>query len=179
MISGRESKTCYLGERAMWEPRKTDNRLLVEALLYHYRAGIPWRDLPSWFGDFRVIHTRWASMVKNRRVGAGVWAPKQMMPTTNMRWLIRAIAVPLNTAQVQRGEVSTEAIGRSCRRIKYQDSCCGGGAGQLTQFPLDTWASLRPWWSRPAVTQHCCWYSISRQRLWCWWASNWEASGAG
>jgi len=31
----------------MWEPGKTDNRLLVEALLYHYRAGIPWRDLPS------------------------------------------------------------------------------------------------------------------------------------
>ena len=26
--------------------------------LYRYRAGIPWRDLPEHFGDFRVIHTR-------------------------------------------------------------------------------------------------------------------------
>jgi len=45
-----------------------DNRLFVEAVLYRYRAGIPWRDLPERFGDFRVIHmrhTRWS-----RR---GVW----------------------------------------------------------------------------------------------------------
>ena len=35
-----------------------DNRLFVEAVLYRYRAGIPWRDLTERFGDFRVIHTR-------------------------------------------------------------------------------------------------------------------------
>jgi transposase len=28
-----------------------DNRLFVEAVLYRYRAGIPWRDLPEGFGD--------------------------------------------------------------------------------------------------------------------------------
>ena len=35
-----------------------DNRLFVDAVLYRYRAGIPWRDLPARFGDFRVVHTR-------------------------------------------------------------------------------------------------------------------------
>lgn len=35
-----------------------DNRLFVDAVLYRYRAGIPWRDLPERFGDFRNIHTR-------------------------------------------------------------------------------------------------------------------------
>lgn len=35
-----------------------DNRLFVEAVLYRYRTGIAWRDLPERFGDFRVIHTR-------------------------------------------------------------------------------------------------------------------------
>jgi transposase len=35
-----------------------DNRLFVEAVVYRYRAGIPWRDLPTRFGDFRVVHTR-------------------------------------------------------------------------------------------------------------------------
>ena len=35
-----------------------DNRLFVEAVLYRYRAGIPWRDLPERFGDFRVVHLR-------------------------------------------------------------------------------------------------------------------------
>ena len=52
------------------DPGRTakDNRLFVEAILYRYRAGIPWRDLPERFGDFRVIHirfTRWAQK--------GVW----------------------------------------------------------------------------------------------------------
>lgn len=35
-----------------------DNRLFVEAVLYRYRAGIAWRDLPDRFGDYRVIHLR-------------------------------------------------------------------------------------------------------------------------
>ena len=35
-----------------------DNRLFVEAVLYRYRAGIAWRDLPERFGDFRVVHLR-------------------------------------------------------------------------------------------------------------------------
>jgi len=45
-----------------------DHRLFVEAVLYRYRVGIPWRDLPNRFGDFRVIHrhhTRWSQ--------GGVW----------------------------------------------------------------------------------------------------------
>lgn len=35
-----------------------DNRGFLEAVLYRYRAGIPWRDLPERFGDYRVVHTR-------------------------------------------------------------------------------------------------------------------------
>lgn len=35
-----------------------DNRLFVEAVLYRYRAGIPWRDLPERFGDWKATHKR-------------------------------------------------------------------------------------------------------------------------
>jgi transposase len=45
-----------------------NNRLFVEAVLYRYRAGIAWRDLPERFGDFRVIHTR-----HTRWSRSGVW----------------------------------------------------------------------------------------------------------
>jgi transposase len=31
----------------------SDNRRFVEAVLYRYRAGIPWRDLPERFGDMQ------------------------------------------------------------------------------------------------------------------------------
>jgi transposase len=40
-----------------------DNRLFVEAVLFRYRAGIPWRDLPERFGDWKNVHrrfSRWA-----------------------------------------------------------------------------------------------------------------------
>jgi len=45
-----------------------DNRLFVEAVLYRYRAGIPWRDLPERFGAWKAVHTRFSRWAK-----AGVW----------------------------------------------------------------------------------------------------------
>ena len=45
-----------------------DNRLFVDAVLYRYRAGIPWRDLPERFGDPIKIHTRFS-----RWAHSGVW----------------------------------------------------------------------------------------------------------
>src|SRR5713101_3814190 len=45
-----------------------DNRLFVEAVLYRYRAGMPWRDLPERFGDPVKIHTRFS-----RWAQSGVW----------------------------------------------------------------------------------------------------------
>ncbi len=44
------------------------NRLFVEAVIYRYRAGIPWRDLPERFGDWKNIHRR-----HSRRSQSGVW----------------------------------------------------------------------------------------------------------
>ena len=46
-----------------------DNRLFVEAVLYRYRAGIPWRDLPERFGGWKNTHTRFSRWAKS-----GVWA---------------------------------------------------------------------------------------------------------
>jgi transposase len=45
-----------------------DNRLFVTAVIYRYRAGIPWRDLPPRFGNWSVIHTRFSRWAKR-----GVW----------------------------------------------------------------------------------------------------------
>lgn len=59
MLPGRKG---YVGVTAK------NNRLFVEAVLYRYRAGIPWRDLPDRFGDWRVVHTRFSRWAKT-----GVW----------------------------------------------------------------------------------------------------------
>jgi transposase len=45
-----------------------DNRLFVEAVLYRYRTGIPWRDLPERLGCGIKVQTRFSRWAK-----AGVW----------------------------------------------------------------------------------------------------------
>ena len=45
-----------------------NNRLFVEAVLFRFRAGVPWRDLPERFGDGVKVHRRFSRWAK-----AGVW----------------------------------------------------------------------------------------------------------
>jgi len=45
-----------------------DSRRFVEAVLYRYRTGIPWRDLPQRFGDWKNTHRRFS-----RWSNTGVW----------------------------------------------------------------------------------------------------------
>jgi transposase len=45
-----------------------DPRLFVEAVLYRYRTGIPWRDLPERCGAWKNIHRR-----HRRWSESGVW----------------------------------------------------------------------------------------------------------
>jgi len=45
-----------------------DNRLFVEAVLWRYRSGSAWRDLPERFGHFRKVHTRFSRWSRT-----GVW----------------------------------------------------------------------------------------------------------
>ena len=59
LLPGRDG---YVGVTAK------DNRLFVEAVLYRYRAGIPWRDLPERFGPWKAVHTRFT-----RWAASGVW----------------------------------------------------------------------------------------------------------
>ncbi len=59
LLPGREG---HVGVTAV------DNRQFVEAVLYRYRAGLPWRDLPERFGDWKDVHRRHSRWAKS-----GVW----------------------------------------------------------------------------------------------------------
>jgi transposase len=59
LLPGREG---HVGDTAK------DNCLFVEAVIYRYRAGIAWRDLPERFGDWKNIHRR-----HRRWSESGVW----------------------------------------------------------------------------------------------------------
>ena len=68
MINGTGSRACCRGREDTVGVTAKDNRLFVEAVVYRYRAGIPWRDLPERFGHFRKVHTRFSRWAKS-----GVW----------------------------------------------------------------------------------------------------------
>ena len=44
------------------------NRLFVEAVIWKFRSGAPWRDLPERFGNWKNTHTRFSRWAKS-----GVW----------------------------------------------------------------------------------------------------------
>ena len=44
------------------------NQLFVEAVIYKFRAGLPWRDLPERFGGWKNTRKRFS-----RWAGKGVW----------------------------------------------------------------------------------------------------------
>jgi transposase len=69
--SGNGLRTCFLASSATSVQPPRDNRRFVEAVLYGYRAGIPWRDLPERFGDWKNTHrrfSRWAKAGVRERV---------------------------------------------------------------------------------------------------------------
>ena len=44
------------------------NRLFVEAVIWKFRSGAPWRDLPERFGDWKNVHRRFSRWAER-----GVW----------------------------------------------------------------------------------------------------------
>jgi transposase len=44
------------------------NRVFVEAVIWKFRSGAPWRDLPERFGSWKNAHTRFSRWAKS-----GVW----------------------------------------------------------------------------------------------------------
>ena len=99
-----------------------DNRLFVEAVLYRYRAGIPWRDLPERFGDPIDVHKRFSRWAKS-----GVWERvfrSLAEDADNEYAMIDSTIVRAHQhstgAQKRRGRPGDRAFPR---RAKHQDPC--------------------------------------------------------
>ncbi len=50
------------------EPKRVDDRRVVNGIFYVLRTGSPWRDLPERFGPYTTVYNRY-----NRWAKAGVW----------------------------------------------------------------------------------------------------------
>ena len=63
--SGIGSKTFCWAREGHVGGAAADNRLFVEAVLFRFRAGIPWRDLPERFGDWKIVYQRFNRWAKS------------------------------------------------------------------------------------------------------------------
>ena len=93
-----------------------NNRLFIDAVLYRIRTGIPWRDLPERFGDFKNIHRRFSR-----------WAEKGLW--TNLLSLLTEDAdeeyVMIDSTLVRAHQHSSGAVGRN---LVHPHSRCNGSA---------------------------------------------------
>jgi transposase len=64
MISGR-GKDFLPGRKGHVGGTAADNRLFVDAVIYRYRMGIPWRDLPERYGQWKPTHRRYRRWCKS------------------------------------------------------------------------------------------------------------------
>ena len=123
-----------------------DNRRFVEAVLYRYRAGIPWRDLPLRFGDFRVVHTRhmrWST--------SGVWEKvfrHLAADADNEYAMIDAtiIRAHQHAAGAKGGTKRQNALGRSRGGLSTKLHATCDALGQSDQLPSHAGPRLGPRW---------------------------------
>ncbi len=113
-----------------------DNRRFVDAVLYRYRTGIPWRDLPETLGDWNNTHRRFS-----RWAARGVWE--------KLLALLAADAdneYAMIDATIMRAHQHSAGAKKSRRRpshwskqrwFEHKGPCLGGCSGQPAQDPSD------------------------------------------
>ena len=127
-----------------------DNRLFVEAVLYRYRTGMPWRDLPERLGDGRTCTD--ASAAGLRLVcGRGSFSTSQQTPTTNMRCSTARLYAPISIAPAPKKSRRRPGDRALARRTEHQDPYTGRCARQSARLFPDRRRSTRPSGGRPTA----------------------------
>lgn len=113
-----------------------DNRLFVEAVLYRYRAGIPWRDLPERFGDWKNVHRRFSRWAKS-----GIWERMFQHLAADADNEYAMIDSTIVRAHQHSAGAKKRRLGPSdralARRTEYQDPCLGRRSRQPAAVPAD------------------------------------------
>jgi transposase len=123
-----------------------DNRLFVEAVLYRFRTGVPWRDLPERFGRGVKVQRRFSRWAK-----AGVWEQlfQHLAAEADNEYamidstIVRAHSMRPAPPKTWRGSGHRPQQGRA----DHDNSCPGGCAWQSDRRPSDRRSGARSGWS--------------------------------
>jgi len=103
--------------------RAKNNRQFVEAVLYRYRAGIAWRDLPQRLGHWKAVHTRFS-----RRAKRGAWERlfKALASEADNEYaMIDSTIVRAHQHSARARKKGGSKHRAQQRWIEYEDSCHG------------------------------------------------------
>lgn len=119
-----------------------DNRLFVEAVLYRYRAGIPWRDLPPRFGDWKIVWQRFDRWAKSGVFDRSSRLWPVITTTSTCRWTQPSCGLT-NTAPAPKKSGRKPSHRTLPRRTDHQDPRRGRRLGQPRRLLFDPRPSLR------------------------------------
>src|ERR1022692_3167808 len=112
-----------------------DDRLMVSAIFYILRTGIPWRDLPAHFGPWTSVYTRF-----RRWCAAGLFARMLAFVSSAAEGELRHIDcshIKLHQDGTNpRGGQATQAIGRTKGGINTKVAEMGDGQGRAVALGL-------------------------------------------
>jgi transposase len=123
------------GKRSDRGRTAADNRLFVEAVLYVARTGIPWRDLPSRFGDWNSTYKRFA-----RWSESGVW--ERIFAELSRGSDLGTVAIDSTIVRAHQHAAGAEkkkgdqSLGRSRGGLTTKIHCLVEAAGNLVHFCL-------------------------------------------
>ena len=144
-----------------------DNRLFVEAVLYRYRTGMPWRDLPERLGDWKNVHRRFSRWAEAGVCGRGSFSTSQQTPTTNMRCSTALLSAPISIAPAPKKSRRRPGDRALARRTEHQDPYTGRCARQSARLFPDRRRSTRPSGGRPTAAYDGGRYADRRQSVRC------------
>ena len=131
----------------------SDNRLFVEAVLYRYRAGVPWRDLPERFGDWKNVHQRFSRWAKT-----GVWErvfQHLAVDADNEYAMIDSTIVRAHQHSTGAKKRWLEPSHRAlARRTEHEDPRFGRRSRQSAPILADRRRSARSGRGRPPAARH-------------------------
>ena len=112
-----------------------DNRLFLEAVLLRIRTGLPWRDLPSEFGNWNSVFQRFRRWVRGG-VFERIFERLSDEPGFEYALVDGTIVTAHQKASGAKGGTQNQAIGRSRGGLTTKIVALVDALGQLVRFVL-------------------------------------------